>query len=817
MRRRLLNRKTPSSRQYGIEPLEPRRLLSTFVVTTTADSGTGSLRTAVASANSNSGADTITFDPAVFSLGSLHTITLTSGQLQLSGPTTITGPGQDVLAISGNHASRIFNISAPSNTTFSMSDLTFTDGSSADGGAIAITSKSTFTLTHCTFTSNSANSGTFGGGAIASEVASTLALNQCTLTGNSASNCFGGAILVVKTNLNVTECNISNNSSSPSGGAIDVDSSTAILSNCILSNNSAQGAGGAILSYVSGHDIAHTNPFVSASNCTFSGNTALNGGAIASNPLITLGPCTLSLNACTFSGNRTTSSSTTLGGGAIKITTTNSTITNCTFISNVSANVGGAVYASAGTLTATNCTITSNAANGINSQKVMGGGGICTESGAVVKLNNSIITANTTVVNAGKDIAGAFDASSSHNLISVIDTSSSGIVNGTNGNLAGTTAAPLNAKLSALANNGGATQTIALQSDSPAINAGDNSLSAAAGLTTDQRGYMRAVATVDIGAYEVNAVTAPDPFDSNKTSLFIAGSPLDDLISISRSSSNLSALISNTSGTTPYTFAYGALSGAIYCYGLAGNDSILQDSTTDPINLSLILDGGAGTDDLEIRAGTAAFSSDLSALIETMHVTNSAAVTFATTQHLAALNLDDATAQLSPGAGKVLVLNGLSILNSASLDLADNSLILDYTGPSPLSTIKSYLASGRGPAGFGNATWTGPGINSSTAAPGDGICFQLGYAENSDLPLGAYSTWQGQTVDGTAILIKYTRGGDSNLDGVVNDDDVTVVGATYNNPAFHDWYTGDFDYDGTTDDDDVTALGALYDPSAVPI
>jgi hypothetical protein len=53
---------------------------------------------------------------------------------------------------------------------------------------------------------------------------------------------------------------------------------------------------------------------------------------------------------------------------------------------------------------------------------------------------------------------------------------------------------------------------------------------------------------------------------------------------------------------------------------------------------------------------------------------------------------------------------------------------------------------------------------------------------------------------------------------VVNDDDVTIVGATYapGVPQPH-WALGDFDYNGFVDDDDVTLLGALYDPSAPPL
>jgi hypothetical protein len=83
------------------------------------------------------------------------------------------------------------------------------------------------------------------------------------------------------------------------------------------------------------------------------------------------------------------------------------------------------------------------------------------------------------------------------------------------------------------------------------------------------------------------------------------------------------------------------------------------------------------------------------------------------------------------------------------------------------------------------------------------------------LPLGPYTTFRGQPVDDTSILMAFTRTGDANLDGLVNDDDVTIVGATYApGVAQPSWALGDFDYNGFVDDDDVTLLGVFYDPSA---
>ena len=94
----------------------------------------------------------------------------------------------------------------------------------------------------------------------------------------------------------------------------------------------------------------------------------------------------------------------------------------------------------------------------------------------------------------------------------------------------------------------------------------------------------------------------------------------------------------------------------------------------------------------------------------------------------------------------------------------------------------------------------------------------MGFGENATLPLGSYSLFRGVAVDSSSILITYTRTGDANLDGIVDDDDVTIVNASYNPPSTEPrWAYGNFDMDTGVTDDDVTLLGAFYDPSAQPL
>jgi hypothetical protein len=161
-----------------------------------------------------------------------------------------------------------------------------------------------------------------------------------------------------------------------------------------------------------------------------------------------------------------------------------------------------------------------------------------------------------------------------------------------------------------------------------------------------------------------------------------------------------------------------------------------------------------------------------------------------------------------------------SIAPTATFDLTDNAAIVDYAATSPAATVREQILAGRGGSGPAG-TWTGTGITSSSAAAANQTApdsHSLGYADNATLPLAPYTTFRGQPVDNTSVLMAFTRTGDANLDGLVNDDDVTILGASYA-PGMPQpsWALGDFDYNGFVDDDDVTLLGAFYNPSAPPL
>ena len=96
---------------------------ATLIVTTTADSGAGSLRDTIAAASDG---DTIQFDPALNG----QTISLTSSELVINKDISISGPGSDLLTVSRSQSAPQFRIIhiMPSHTV-AIQGLTISGGS----------------------------------------------------------------------------------------------------------------------------------------------------------------------------------------------------------------------------------------------------------------------------------------------------------------------------------------------------------------------------------------------------------------------------------------------------------------------------------------------------------------------------------------------------------------------------------------------------------------------------------------------------------------------------------------------------------------
>jgi len=257
---------------------------ATITVANSLDSGIGSLRDAVALANPG---DAIDFVPAL--AGS--TVVLTSGEILIDKNLTITGLGASTLTVSGNNASRVFNVTA--GTVF-ISGLTISRGLGGNGGGGGILNAGTLSLSSSTVSDNSAfqaipgsfcgGVGTNGGGIYN---AGTLTVTDSTISGNGTfGNCgggFGGGIYNYPQGmLTVSKSTLSGNGSALGGGIFNdgtvANGGTVILSNSTISANgvAGSGAGGGIFNVGQG-----PAKFI-LTNMTITNNGAFSGSGIYS-------------------------------------------------------------------------------------------------------------------------------------------------------------------------------------------------------------------------------------------------------------------------------------------------------------------------------------------------------------------------------------------------------------------------------------------------------------------------------------------------------------------------------------------------------
>ena len=294
----------------------------------------------------------------------------------------------------------------------------------------------------------------------------SLTLNSVTISNGLASNGQqGGGGIFNHGTLTITGSTFSGNSapssSGTSGGGIN-NSGTLNVSTSTFTGNSAQEGGGVF-----------NQKTATVTSDTFAGNTATiyGGGALLN------AAGTMTVTGSTFTGN------TGPGGGAIDNDTTLH-ISDSTFTGNTGGTNGGGAIINFGPTTVTQSTIAGNSSPY--------GANIENYTGETLMISMSIVA---NPQGGGPNCGGGSPVTdASYN----IDTGTSCGFSTASHSLSNT-----NPQLGPLASNGGPTQTMALPSGSPAVDAIPASTAGCTG-STDQRGTTRPQGSgCDIGAYEL--------------------------------------------------------------------------------------------------------------------------------------------------------------------------------------------------------------------------------------------------------------------------------------------------------------------------
>ncbi len=164
------------------------------------------------------------------------------------------------------------------------------------------------------------------------------------------------------------------------------------------------------------------------------------------------------------------------------------------------------------------------------------------------------------------------------------------------------------------------------------------------------------------------------------------------------------------------------------------------------------------------------------------------------------------------------VVGAITIGANGKIDLRDNDLIV----------TASTLGSWNGSAYTGVTGLVAKGRNGGTQNGNGGIVTSMSNAIDprvltnlavvSAQQAGVVnSTWSGQPIGASDILVMYTYGGDANVDGILDGDDYFQIDSHINAPGPVGYSNGDFNYDGSIDGDDYFIIDSNINVGGTPM
>ena len=221
--------------------------------------------------------------------------------------------------------------------------------------------------------------------------------------------------------------------------------------------------------------------------------------------------------------------------------------------------------------------------------------------------------------------------------------------------------------------------------------------------------------------------------------------------------------------------------------GFSGGTTNLTINTGGRLNINSLYADYGGTSNIGVNSPSAAPAA-ITTTTET-YLGSSATLTLTSGRvSLAQLHLVDsgkivpaATTNTGTVAATSLVMSGTS-----KIDLASGKLELNYTGVSPLATLRDYIGTG-----FNGGNWLGNRITSSAAAIS--MFTALYYGGTS-----------------TQINVKLALYGDADGDGGVSINDFNALAGNFGVASGKFWTDGDFDYDGGVSINDFNRLASNF-------